>query len=48
MDDPGVNAAAEAQRRRILAAQGQSLKILTGALGDETEANIGQATLLGA
>jgi hypothetical protein len=48
MDDPGANAAAQAQRRRILAAKGRRSTILTGALGDETEANIGLTTILGA
>lgn len=45
-DDPEVNAAATAARRRRLAMRGRSSTILSGAMGDETEANIGK-TLLG-
>jgi len=45
-DDPAVNAAAAAERRRRLSMKGRSSTILTGSMGDETEANIGK-TLLG-
>lgn len=46
-DDPSVNEAARAARRRRLAMKGRGSTILTGAMGDETEANIGKKTLLG-
>ena len=45
-DDPAVNEAAEAERRRRLAARGIGSTILTGPLGVTEEANVGK-TLLG-
>ena len=45
-DDPEVNAAATAARGRRLAMKGRSATILSGAMGDTSEANIGR-TLLG-
>ena len=46
-DDPRVNEEASALRRRRLAMKGRKSTILTGSMGDETEANIGKKTLLG-
>ena len=46
-DDPAVNAAAAAERRRRLAMKGRKSTILTGSSGDTSEANVGK-TLLGA
>ena len=46
-DDPRVNEEASALRRRRLAMKGRKSTILTGPMGDETEANIGKKTLLG-
>ena len=45
-DDPRVNEEATALRRRRLAMKGRKSTILTGSMGDETQANIGK-TLLG-
>ena len=45
-DDPEVNAAATAARRRRLAMKGRSSTILSGSMGDQSEANVGR-TLLG-
>jgi len=45
-DDPQINAEATAKRKRILAQKGRSSTILSGPLGDETDANVGK-TLLG-
>ena len=45
-DDPDVNAAATAARRRALAMQGRSSTILSGSMGDTSTPNIGK-TLLG-
>ena len=46
-DDPRVNEEATALRRRRLAMKGRKSTILTGSMGDQTEANIGKKTLLG-
>jgi len=46
-DDPRVNEEASALRRRRLAMKGRKSTILTGSMGDTTEANIGKKTLLG-
>ena len=46
-DDPAVNAAAEAKRKRQLAARGIGSTILTSPLGVADEASTGQKTLLG-
>jgi len=35
-------------RKRRLSMKGRSSTILTGSMGDETEANVGKKTLLGA
>lgn len=45
-DDPEVNAAAAAERKRRLAAKGRSSTILTGPTGLKQEENVGK-TLLG-
>lgn len=45
-DDPAVNAEAAAERRRRLAMKGRKSTILTGSLGDTSEANVGK-TILG-
>ena len=45
-DDPEVNAAATAERKRRLAMKGRQSTILTGAMGDTDQANVGK-TLLG-
>lgn len=45
-DDPAVNAEATARRKRALAAKGRGSTILSGSLGDTSEANVGK-TLLG-
>jgi hypothetical protein len=42
-----VNAAAEAARKRRLAASGRGSTILSGTIGDITDPNIGEKTLLG-
>ena len=47
-DDPRVNEEARAMRRRRLSMKGRRSTILTGAAGDETEANVAKKTLLGA
>ena len=47
-DDPQVNADADAERRRRLAAKGANSTIGTSPLGVEEAANTGQKTLLGA
>ena len=46
-DDPAVNAEAAAERRRRLAMKGRKSTILTGSLGDTSEANIGKSILGG-
>ena len=46
-DDPAVNEAATATRRRRLMAKGRKSTILTGSSGDTASANVGK-TLLGA
>jgi len=46
-DDPEVNAEAQAKRKRVLSQKGRQSTILTGALGDTSEANTGKKTLLG-
>jgi len=44
-DDPQINADAEAERRRRLAARGIGSTILTGPLGDTSDANLGKSLL---
>lgn len=46
-DDPAVNAEASAKRKRLLAQKGRSSTILSGSLGDQTDANVGKSSLLG-
>ena len=46
-DDPAVNEAATATRRRRLLSKGRKSTILTGTSGDTASANVGK-TLLGA
>jgi hypothetical protein len=46
-DDPAVNAEAAAERRRRLAMKGRKSTILTGSLGDTSEANVGKTVLGG-
>ena len=47
-DDPRLNEEARAMRKRRLSMKGRRSTILTGAAGDETEANVAKKTLLGA
>jgi len=48
VDDAEVVKSRDRERRRIALAQGMRSTILTGALGDTTQAPTGQKTLLGA
>ena len=46
-DDPELNAEATAKRKRLLAQKGRQSTILSGSLGDQSEADTGKKTLLG-